>query len=89
VTRLERLGAMGGMGVPGLKHQIQHQSECEALWLELAAVIYTEFNRAKAEVARRQELFAKIRHESPRGGEPADLAALRSVIHDATYGRLA
>jgi hypothetical protein len=80
---------LGGMGLSRLlEDQVQHRAESEALWTKLAAVTTTEFGRAKEEVARRQELFAQVRRESPRGGEPTDLAALRSVIHDATYGRL-
>lgn len=76
-----------------LAAETQHRARVETLWTKLAAIAVgvgaaDRVDSLKAEVERRQEMFAKIRRESPRSGEHADAAALRSVISDLECGYL-
>ena len=70
-----------------------YHARIESLWLRLFAVAVSDgasgrLDFLKDEVEHRRELFAKVRVESPRGGDSPYAAAIQSVTEDLARGYL-
>ena len=90
---LRRAGAWAALAplaasLSGMRERIALEAETERLTMNLLIVMGDRFGVGMAEVERREELFATARRESISTGERPRIAALKSVLEDATHGRL-
>ena len=69
--------------------EAQRQAAIETAWMRLLGVTPDSLREfARAEVVRREDVFAKISATTERGGVDPKLSAIESVVSDIASGRI-